>query len=270
MSGGAATRRVRRRGHVGLARALSKLGLASRAEAAALVRDGRVEVDGRVTRNPDHPVIPETVRLRIDGAPAVRVSPLTIALHKPRGVVTTRRDPEGRPTVYDLIADAGRGLAPAGRLDLASSGLLVCTTDTQFAAWLTDPSSAVERQYVVTVRGRVAPDALARLEAGLVVDGEALRADRVRLRKASGRESHLIVILREGRNREIRRLFAALGHEVTRLTRVRIGGLALGNLPAGRWQIISRKSLEAAFPEYSLGRSPRPRTTRRSDLRAGS
>jgi 23S rRNA pseudouridine2605 synthase len=244
---------------VGLARALSKLGIATRSEAIALVLDGRVRVDGAVERDPGRRVVPESATMAIDGETRSRAPACTIALHKPRGVVTTKRDPEGRPTVYALIAGAGPGLAPVGRLDLASSGLLLCTNDTQLAAWLTDPTSGVEREYAVTVRGRVDAARAASLSRGLDVDGERLQAASVDVRKASGRESHLRVVLTEGRNREIRRLFAAIGHEVTRLVRVRIGGLGLGTLAAGCWRVVSKERLRAAFPGYPDGRSGRPR-----------
>lgn len=247
------------RGTVALARALSKLGLASRSEAIALVLAGRVRVNGRLVRDPGYRVVPEAAALVIDGAAAEVPATRTVALHKPRGVVTTRHDPEGRPTVYGLIAAAGAGVAPAGRLDLASTGLLVCTNDTRFAAWLTDPASGVEREYVVTVRGEVTPAVAAALAQGLEVDGEWLQPTAIRVRKASGRESHLTVVLREGRNREIRRLFAAAGHEVTRLTRIRIGGLVLGDLAPGAWRDIPAENVALAFPEYSGGRSRRPR-----------
>lgn len=247
------------RGTVALARAMSKLGLASRSEAIALVLAGRVRVNGRLVRDPGHRVVPETAALAIDDAAAAPPARRTIALHKPRGVVTTRHDPEGRPTVYELIAAAGDGLAPVGRLDLASTGLLLCTNDTRFGAWLTDPARGVEREYVVTVRGEVTPAVATALEQGLEVDGEWLQPTSVRVRKASGRESHLAVILCEGRNREIRRLFAAAGHEVTRLTRIRIGGLELGELAPGAWRDISPENVAHAFPEYSERRSRRPR-----------
>ena len=249
------------RGEVALARAMSKLGLASRSEAIALVLAGRVRVNGRVVRDPGHRVVPETAALVIDGAAAKAPARRTIALHKPRGVVTTRHDPHGRPTVYALIAEAADGLAPVGRLDLASTGLLLCTNDTRFGAWLTDPASGVEREYVVTVRGELTPDAAAALERGVDVDGEWLQPTAIRVRKASGRETHLTVVLCEGRNREIRRLFAAAGHEVTRLTRVRIGGLELADLAPGAWRDIPEENVARAFPEYSGRRSRRPRRT---------
>jgi 23S rRNA pseudouridine2605 synthase len=260
-----AARGVPARGTTPLARALSKRGLASRAEAIALILDGRVRIAGRIVRDPGLAVVPETLEVAIDGharsAPAWR----TIAFHKPRGVVTTRRDPGGRPTVYELIAPLGDGLAPAGRLDAASAGLLVCTNDTQLAAWLTDPAHAVEKEYVVTVRGRVAPATAAALEAGIDDGGERLRAASVTVRKASARETHLAVVLRQGRNREIRRLFASAGHEVTRLLRVRIGGLPLGTLAPGAWRDIRREMVARSFPGYPDWRSrvpPRSTTAR--------
>jgi len=237
---------------------LSKLGLASRSEAIALVLAGRVSVGSRTVCDPGHRVVPETARITIDDSPATPPAKRAIALNKPCAVVTTRHDPDGRPTVYDLIAEAGDGLAPAGRLDLASTGLLLCTNDTRFSAWLTAPASAVEREYVVTVRGRVTPDVAAALARGVDDDGEWLQPSAIVVRKASARETHLTVVLREGRNREIRRLFAAAGHEVTRLCRVRIGGLTLGDLPSGAWRDIPLENLRRAFPEYPEWRS-RPR-----------
>jgi 23S rRNA pseudouridine2605 synthase len=260
-------------GHVALARALSKLGLASRSEAITLVLAGRVRVNGRIQRDPGRLVVPERITVAIDEVAADPPPMRTIAFHKPRGVMTTRRDPEGRPTVQALIAGAGDGLSAVGRLDQASTGLLLCTTDTQLAAWLTAPDSAVEREYAVTVRGRVAPADAERLVAGVVIDGQRCQAAAVRVRKASGRESHLMVVLTEGKNREIRRLCAAIGHEVTRLHRIRIGGIRLEALAPGAWRIISEEMLAAAFPGYSVQRSRPPDRTpaaRRPRNRGGS
>jgi 23S rRNA pseudouridine2605 synthase len=227
---------------VSLERALSKLGMASRSEARALILDGRVSVDGRAVLDPVRAVVPERVRIAIDGETREAAEALTVLLHKPRGVVTTRRDPEGRPTAYDLVRDAGSHLQAIGRLDLASSGLLLFTTDTRLSAALLDPASAVPRVYVVTVRGAVDDASLDTLSRGLVVDGASV-TPRVTLRKRSGRETHLLVELVEGRNREIRRLFAAVGHEVTRLLRVSFGGVELGTLPPGRWRRLTYDEL---------------------------
>lgn len=247
-------------GTVALARALSKLGLASRAEAVALIRAGRVEVDGRRADDPAALVVPERVRIAIDGATRERPDRIAILLHKPRGVVTTKRDPEGRPTVYDLVRDAGEHLATVGRLDWASTGLLILTNDTRLAAALTEPAHAVARRYVVTVRGEVSDETAAQARAGVVVDGERLFARDVAVRKRSQRESHLLVDLVEGRNREIRRLFDALGHEVTRLMRVSFGSLELGTLPAGQWRRLDDAELAALERDAGIERrGPRPR-----------
>ena len=254
-------RRVAPAGTVPLARALSKRGLASRAEAIALILAGRVRLDGRVVRDPGTAVVPERMAVDIDGAATSAPAWRTIAPHKPRGVVTTRRDPEGRPTVHDLIAPLGDGLAPAGRLDLASTGLIVCTNDTRLASWLTSPASDLDKEYAVTVRGRLDDVTLERLADGIDDRGEWLRPASLRLLKASSRESQVAVVLTEGKNREIRRLFAAAGHDVTRLLRVRIGGLELGSLAPGAWRDIRQEKLATYFPEYSGGRSRHPRRT---------
>jgi 23S rRNA pseudouridine2605 synthase len=185
-------------------------------------------------------VVPERVRIALDEAPQVRAQWRTILLHKPRGVVTTRRDPEGRDTVFDAIGEDVRGLNAVGRLDRATSGLLLLTTDSQFANWITDPANGVARVYVVTVRGRVSDADIERLDAEIT------------LRKASGRESHLVVQLRRGKNREVRRLFEGIGREVTRLKRVTFGGLELGSLEPGQWRDVSRTELRAAFPEAPI------------------
>jgi 23S rRNA pseudouridine2605 synthase len=228
-----------RRHYVALERALSKLGAASRTEAQRLVRDGAVTVNGAIVRDPLAPVSPERDDIRVRGARAARKSWRAIAFHKPRSTVTTRRDPEGRTTVFDVLGDAGEGLIAVGRLDYATSGLLLLTNDTQLAERLTNPSNGVRRSYIVTVRGEVTDEGCATLEAGVA----GFRAERVTVRKRSRRETHLVVDLAEGRNREIRRLFAAVGHEVTRLVRVSFGPIELGSLKPGEWREIGREEV---------------------------
>jgi 23S rRNA pseudouridine2605 synthase len=229
---------------VSLDRALSKLGVASRTEARALITSGRVAVNGLTITNAATRVAPEAIRLTVDGLVVQRRAWRAIAFHKPRGTMTTRRDPEGRRTVFDLLGDAGEGLVAVGRLDFASSGLLLLTNDTQLANRLTDPDRGVTRRYVVTVRGRVSEDSVRQIERGLDVPGargsERLRATRVEIRKASGRETHLTVDLNEGKNREVRRLFGAMGHDVTRLHRIAFGPIALGRLAPGDWRALSK------------------------------
>jgi len=235
-------------GFVPLERALSKLGLASRTEARRWICAGRVSVDGNTVTDPGHEVVPERARIEIDGGEAQSAARIYVALHKPRGVVTTRSDPEGRPTVYQFLSDVRATVMPIGRLDLASTGLLLFSNDSRFSSWLTDPASAVSRVYLVTVRGELDDATAARLTAGLEIDGEALSAKSITVRKRSKRETHLVVELVEGRNREIRRLLAAVGHEVSRLRRVSIGGIELGELAPGCWREISKEELARAFP----------------------
>jgi 23S rRNA pseudouridine2605 synthase len=252
--------------HVALERALSKLGLASRARARELIAAGRVSVGGRVVRDPLAAVVPERARIAVDGGEPAAASFRCLMLNKPRGVVTTRRDPQARPTVFDLLGVEGEGLVAVGRLDLASTGLLLLTSDTRLADWLTAPGSAVPRTYLVTTRGELTDGEARHLEAGVTVGDETLAARSVVVRKRSRRETHLVVTLTEGRNREIRRLCAAVGHEVTRLRRVAFGGLELGALPAGRWRDVPAEELRAAFgPALPLGRGPvRPPGARRA------
>jgi 23S rRNA pseudouridine2605 synthase len=246
----------RRKGHVPLNRALSKLGILSRAQATAAIRAGRVRVEGRVELNPFRPVVPELASIDVDGARETARTWRTLLLHKPRGVVTTRRDPQERPTVFDVIESGGgdaSGLVAVGRLDFATTGLLLLTTDTQLADRLTDPVHAVRRVYVVTVRGRVTRDEASSLERGVVNGGTFISASSVTIRKTSGRESHVTVELREGKNREVRRLFEAIRHEVTRLKRVAFGGLDLGDLAPGQWRELSREDVARAFDAAGLG-----------------
>lgn len=231
-------------GQVPLERALSKLGLATRTQARQWIEAGRVAVDGKVQTNPQLGVVPERVQVVIDGALAEPMAETKVlALHKPRGVLTTRVDPQGRKTVYDLLTDVPDHLIPVGRLDQATSGLLLLTNHTRLHDRLLDPRLGLERVYVVVVEGRVDAEQLPMLLAGVTDQGEQLRADAAELRKSSGRESTLVLTLREGRNREVRRLCAALGHPVQKLKRVRYGPVELGDLPVGQWRWIDAAPL---------------------------
>ena len=239
---------LRKPGEVSLERALSKLGIASRTQARAWIQEGRVKVNGVVVRNPGKPVVPERIRVEIDGVQETRRSFQLLALHKPSGLVTTRSDERGRPTVFSLLPGRGH-LAPVGRLDLATTGLLLFTNDTRLSDWLTDPQTGIEREYVVTVRGEVGESVVARILSGFEHEGEWLQADHLERQKVSGRESHLKIVLRQGKNREVRRLFESQGHPVTRLKRIRYGGIALGDLPVGQVREISPEQARAAFPD---------------------
>ena len=217
-----------------LERALSKLGLASRKAARALILDGRVSIDDRTVTSPTLRIIPERVRISIDGTARTRSRALTIVLHKPRGYVTTARDERGRDTVYALLADSALPwVAPVGRLDKASEGLLLLSNDSEWAARITAPESQLEKTYHVQI-GRL-PDAhlLHSLRAGVEDRGEHLSCKSVSTLRHGEKTAWLEIVLDEGRNRQIRRLLAALDVQVLRLVRVAIGAIELGNLRKG-------------------------------------
>jgi pseudouridine synthase len=233
------TSALARAGTVSLARALSKLGYCSRKEAARLVVAGRVCVHGARECSPQRRVSLVTEHISVDGVrvrePQRRV---VVALHKPTGYVTSRTDPAGRPTVYALLADLGQWVFPVGRLDRDSSGLLILTDDHRLGHSLTDPDHHVPKTYHVRVSGIVADESLVALREGISLpDGAVTRPARVEL-FGTNRDgtSWLEITLSEGRNRQVRRMCAAAGHDVVQLVRVRIAGLDLGDLPSGAWR----------------------------------
>ena len=257
----ARTDRVARATRHGLARVLSKRGLCSRTEAARWIADGRVSVDGRIVRDPEAATLPDAA-VAIDGLPAVAARRCYVMLHKPRGLVTTTRDEQGRDTVYRCLDGAGLPwLAPVGRLDKASEGLLLLGNDPAWAAAITDPARGPRKTYHVQV-DRVPDAALLRaLEAGAEVEGEHLRAGSARVLRAGAKNAWLEIVLDEGRNRQIRRLLAAFDVAVLRLVRVAIGGLALGDLPKGGWRELTAEEVAALAPT-SAKPSARPARAR--------
>jgi 23S rRNA pseudouridine2605 synthase len=249
---------LRPAGALSLARALSKFGVASRAEAARLVAEGRVSVDGQVENDPARWILPHRSEVRVDGARVSDATPrVVIALHKPVGLVTTRADPGGRKTVYDALGDLGRWVFPVGRLDRDTSGLLVLTNDHRLGERLSSPDHHVPKTYHARVRGVPDAEALRALREGLTLDdGTPTRPAKVRvLGSARGAASlpkgqgsprlerpgstWLEIVLTEGKNRQVRRMGAAVGHEVVELVRVRIGRLSLGELAPGEWRELT-------------------------------
>jgi 23S rRNA pseudouridine2605 synthase len=225
---------------------LSKRGVCSRSQAEQWVRAGRVALDGRVVRDPEHPVAPGQGVITVDGRPIVEAAPVYVMFNKPRGLVVSAADERGRATVYDALAAAGLPwLGPVGRLDKASEGLLLLSNDTAWAAGITDPATHREKTYHVQVD--CVPDArrLAGLGDGVLDQGERLAARRVALLRAGGKNAWLEVVLDEGRNRHIRRLLAAHGIGVLRLVRVAIGGLVLGDLAKGQWRHLAAEEVDA-------------------------
>ncbi len=230
----------------GLARVLSKRGVCSRTEAVRWIAAGRVSVDGRVVRDPEFPISADgRQRIAIDGSELDEIQRIYVMLNKPRGLVTTASDERGRDTVYRCFDGAqldGRPmpwLAPVGRLDQASEGLLLFCNDPAWAARITDPQVGADKTYHVQVGAIPDEPLLAALERGVLHEGELLRAKSARVLRTGTRNAWIEIVLDEGRNRQIRRLFSALDIEVLRLVRVAIGGVTLGELPKGQWRALS-------------------------------
>ena len=168
-------------------------------------------------------------------------------LYKPRSVVTTRSDEHGRRTVFDLLPEELQSFHPVGRLDMATTGLLLLTNDTGFSAYLTDPVNAIRRTYVVTVKGKVTGEEIQKLIRGILDRGEFLKPLKLTLRKSSNKESHLIMELTEGKNREIRRMFESIGHEVTQLKRVAFGSFTLGDMQPGQFRYLTLEEVSKSY-----------------------
>ena len=222
-----------------LERVMSKAGVGSRVDARSWIHAGRVKVNGRITRNPDQWIDMKRDRVLFDGKPLVARERIYLLLYKPTGYLTTYKDPEGRPTVYDLTADAGTFLSPVGRLDLDTSGLLLMTNDNQFAERVTNPNSHVPKTYLVKASVVLTDTQLQRLRDGIeLADGPTRPALVTRLRD-SGKYTHFEITLTEGRNRQVRRMVEALEAKVLKLVRVRIGHIAIGRLPIGKWRLLT-------------------------------
>ena len=230
---------------VGLARTLSKLGYCSRSEAFRLIRAGRVRLNGRMRSNPETPVCLERDRIEIDGHLLEAQPKIYLMLNKPRGVITTRSDEKGRDTVYALLDERLPWVAPIGRLDKASEGLLLLTNEPEWSARVLAPETHLEKIYHVQIAA-VADGALIRRMTKGVRDGnDFLRAKSARILRGGARNTWLEIVLDEGKNRHIRRMLAQLGIEVLRLVRVGIGPLVLGELPKGSARQLTAEEKQA-------------------------
>ena len=232
-------RRITGSRQVGLARALSKLGYCSRSQAATLIRAGRVRLNGAPRRDPETPVHLERDRIEVDLDAVTAESKIYLMLNKPRGVVTTASDEKGRQTVYSLLDKKVPWVGPIGRLDKASEGLLLLTNDSEWAARISDPDSHVDKTYHVQVGSAGRESLTDALLSGTRSGAELLGAKRARVLRSGEKNTWLEIVLDEGRNRQIRRMFEPLGIEVLRLIRVAIGPLALGQLAKGQSRALS-------------------------------
>lgn len=257
-----------------LERLLSRWRVASRTQAQQWVRAGRVSVAGRITHDPRRWVEPAREAVEVDGqrvgAPEAQGPACWLLLNKPRGVVCTTRDPEGRPTVMDLVrAHAVPGLAPVGRLDKASAGLLLLTDDARLADRLLDPASHLAKHYRVKVRGRVQARMLEELRTTtLEEDGLALGPMQVEVEREGPRSCWLRVVLREGKNRQIRRRLEALGLEVEVLVRTALGPLELGTLAPGEVRVLAATEVQSLAQAVAAVRGPATKQARPQGGRA--
>lgn len=248
---------------VGLARALSKLGYCSRSHAAKLIRAGRVQLNGTPRKDPEAPVLLGRDRIAVDGRSVQSASRIYLMLNKPRGVVTTASDEKGRETVYSCLGEGLPWVGPVGRLDKASEGLLLLTNDSEWAARIADPDTHLDKTYHVQI-GTLADENLAAalirgVRAGME---EVLCAKHARILRTGERNTWLEIVLDEGKNRQIRRMFEGLGIEVLRLIRTAIGTLPLGQLAKGKFRALTpdeKRSLDEA------GKGIAPRNTKRQD-----
>jgi pseudouridine synthase len=228
-----------------LDRVISKAGLGSRTQARSWIHAGRVRVNGRVVENPDQWIDFDHDRILFDEKPLQSKDRVYILLYKPTGYITTFKDPEGRPTVYDLISDVDSFVSPVGRLDLDTSGLLILTNDTQFAERLTNPDHKIPKTYLVKCLGPLTDDALDQLRHGVELSDGPTRPAEVKRVRDSGKYSHIEMTITEGRNRQVRRMIEAVGSKVLKLVRTRIGPIHIGELKIGSWRPLDDREIAA-------------------------
>jgi pseudouridine synthase len=236
-----------------LERVISKAGLGSRTEARSWIHARRVSVNGKAIENPDHWVDLARDRVDLDGHEIQWAHPRYLLLYKPKGYVTTYRDPEGRKTVYDLLTGVQDFVAPVGRLDLDTSGLLILTNDTQFAEKLTNPEHHVEKSYLVKCASLLDDSALGALRRGVELDDGPTRPAKVTRVRDSESKTFIEVTLTEGRNRQVRRMIEAVGSRVLKLVRVRIGPIGIGTLPIGGFRELTADEVRMLKRESNGG-----------------
>ena len=221
-----------------LDRLLSKLGIASRTRGAEMIRSGRVRVKGKIVRDPAFWVSWPDESVTIDQEEIKKMEGRFFLFHKPCGYITSHSDEKGRKTVFDLLPMELGFLHAVGRLDRATSGLLLLTNETEISDFLTDPTNKIPRIYKVKIWGHPSAEKLDMAIQGIEDAGEILKCDSVTIEKQTKRETQVEVVLRQGKNREIRRIFEAIGHKVTGLVRVQYGPFELGALPLGAWEEV--------------------------------
>jgi 23S rRNA pseudouridine2605 synthase len=242
-----------------LDRVLSKAGLGSRTDARKWIGAGRVKVNGGLIQTPDHWVDLERDSVTLDDRPIRPGEKIYLVLYKPKGYITTYKDPAGRPTVYDLIQDAGQWVVPVGRLDQDSSGLLLLTNDTRFAERVTNPEYKVPKTYLVKASTLLSDDQLDQLRRGVVLGDGPTQPATVKRVRDSPRYTFVEITIREGRNRQVRRMVDAIGSKVLKLVRTGIGVLTIGDLPIGKYRELTPAEVRSLTPQAAQPRKARAR-----------
>jgi 23S rRNA pseudouridine2605 synthase len=237
-----------------LERIFSKAGLGSRTDARSWIGAGRVRVNGKIVENPDHWVDLERDAVTFDNKPLRAAEKRYLLLYKPTGYITSYGDPEGRPTVYDLVKDAGAWLSPVGRLDLDTSGLILLTNDTAFADRIASPEHKVSKTYQLKANAVLSDEQLENLRKGVELSDGPTRPAEVRRLREHPKYTHLEITITEGRNRQVRRMIEAAGAKVLKLVRTAIGAVRINDLPIGKWRELTPEELRA-FGVKSQGRS---------------
>jgi 23S rRNA pseudouridine2605 synthase len=228
-----------------LERMFSKAGIGSRTEARDAISAGKVRVNGKIVKDPEHWVDLDRDRVTLDGKPLRRATLRYILLYKPKGYLTTYRDPQGRPTVYDLVRDLGVWVTPVGRLDLDTTGLLLLTNDTAFAERIMNPESKMPKTYQVKTATKLNETQVEQLRRGLELADGPTRPATVALLRETPKYSYLELVLTEGRNRQVRRMIEAVGSKVLKLVRTAIGPIRIGDLPIGKWRELTEEEVRA-------------------------
>jgi len=239
-----------------LQKILAKAGVCSRRGAEELIRQGKVSIDGQVVTEMGVRVDPTLHRLECNGSLVSREEEkVYILLNKPTGYLSTLSDPQGRPIVTDLLEGISARVFPVGRLDYDTEGALLLTNDGELSQQILHPSFEVNKTYVATVAGKPDRKKLADLEKGIELEGRRTWPAQLKVLSAASRQTTIEIIIHEGRKRQVRKMFAAIGHRVLALKRVAYGGLGLEELPRGRYRFLDRNDLDRIFsgknPLYS-------------------
>lgn len=240
-----------------LQKVLARAGIASRRAAEQIILAGRVRVDGKIVRELGTQVDERKSRVEVDGTKIVAEKLIYIVLHKPRGVVCTLSDPEGRPTIKELLKDAGARVVPVGRLDFHTSGALLCTNDGEFAQGLAHPKREVPKVYVVKVKGTVDDDALPRFSQSIEIEGRRTQPAQVKRLRYEGDKTWLEITLREGRNRQVRKLGEFTGFPVMRLARISHAGISSEDLRPGEWRPLNVDELVQLKKDFGVPKKVR-------------